>query len=48
MSYYERWVAAISRMMIEAGAWSTIELASKMESVARRGATYGDASGGVG
>lgn len=48
MSYYERWVAAVSRMMIEAGAWSTAELASKMEAVARRGPSYGEANGGVG
>jgi hypothetical protein len=47
MSYYERWVAAVSRMMIEAGAWSTVELATKMEAVARRGASYGEASDGA-
>ena len=46
MSYYERWVAALNQNLLEAGAYSLEELAKKMEEVARRGNTYGDASGG--
>ena len=46
MSYYERWVAALNQNLLEAGAYSLEELAEKMEEVARRGNTYGDASGG--
>ena len=45
MSYYERWIAAVNRNMIEAGAWTVAELAAAMEAVARRGPTYGAASG---
>jgi Nitrile hydratase beta subunit len=44
MSYYERWIAAVNRNMIEAGAWSLAELAARMEQVARRGPTYAEAS----
>ncbi|WP_338001369.1 ScnB-like protein [Frigidibacter sp. ROC022] len=44
MTYYERWIASVSRNMVEAGAWSTAELAAKMEEVARRGGTYGGAN----
>ncbi len=46
MSYYERWIAAVNRNMIEAGAWTVADLAAKMEAVARRGTTYADASRG--
>ena len=28
MSYYERWIAAVNRNMVEAGAWSLTELAA--------------------
>lgn len=44
MSYYERWIASIGQNMIEAGAFSTRDLAEKMKVVKARGATYGDAS----
>lgn len=44
MSYYERWIAALNRNMVEAGAWSIAELGAKMEAVARRGHTYAEAS----
>ena len=44
MSYYERWIASIGQNMIEAGAFSTQELAEKMEVIKARGVTYGDAS----
>ena len=44
MSYYERWISSICQNMIEVGAFSTLELATKMEIIKSRGATYGDAS----
>ena len=44
MSYYERWIAAVNRNMIEAGAWTVAELGARMEAVARRGATYAAAN----
>ena len=42
MSYYERWIGSVSQNMVEAGAFSTAELADKMAQVKARGATYGD------
>lgn len=47
MSYYERWVAAVNQNLLEAGSYSLSELAERMEQVARRGATYGDANAPV-
>ena len=44
MSYYERWIASINQNLIESGAYTTEELATKMAEVEARGATYGDAS----
>lgn len=44
MTYYERWIAAIAQNLVEAGAFSLAELNVKMEAVAARGPTYGDAS----
>lgn len=46
MSYYERWIAAINRNLIGAGIYTTAELAQRMEEVARRGDTYGEAQHG--
>ena len=46
MTYYERWVASVNQNLIEAGAYTTAELAEKMQSVKARGTTYGDASNG--
>ncbi|WP_342075357.1 ScnB-like protein [Yoonia sp. SS1-5] len=46
MTYYERWMASINQNLIEAGVYSTAELAQKMSEVASRGNTYGDAAGG--
>lgn len=43
LSYYERWIAAINQNLIEAGVYSTAELAQAMRDVAARGATYGAA-----
>ena len=45
MSYYERWIAAITQNLIEAGAFTIEELNARMEQVAARGATYGEAQG---
>ena len=44
MTYYERCMASVSQNMVEAGAFSTAELADKMAQVKARGATYGDAT----
>ena len=44
MSYYERWIVSVSQNMVEAGAFSTAELADKMAQVKARGETYGDAT----
>lgn len=45
MSYYERWIASVNQNLVEAGTYSLEELGRKMETVARRGATYGEAQG---
>ena len=45
-TYYERWIAAITQNLLEAGAFSVEELNARMEEVARRGVTYGEAQGG--
>lgn len=42
MSYYERWIFAVNRMLIEAGVYTTDELASKLSQVQERGSTYGE------
>ena len=44
MSYYERWIESVSQNMVEAGAFSTAELAIRMAQVKTRGTTYGDAT----
>ncbi len=44
MSYYERWIAAVNRNLIGLGTYTTAELAAKMEEVAARGPTYGEAA----
>ncbi len=45
MTYYERWIASITQNMIEAEAFTTEELNQRMEEVAARGPTYGEAQG---
>ncbi|MEM0923317.1 MAG: ScnB-like protein [Pseudomonadota bacterium] len=45
MTYYERWISSVTQNMIESGAFSIEELNAKMEEVAARGATYGEAQG---
>lgn len=47
MSYYERWIAAVARNLIEAGAFTADELGRKMNEVAARGDGYAAASGGA-
>lgn len=44
MSYYERWIASVNQNLLESGVYSLSELGTKMEQVARRGPTYGQAS----
>ncbi|MEJ6398002.1 ScnB-like protein [Yoonia sp. 208BN28-4] len=46
MTYYERWIASVNQNLIEAGIYTTAELAERMEQVTARGTTYGDATGG--
>ena len=41
--YYERWIAAINQNLIEAGTYTLEELGQRMEDIAARGGTYGDA-----
>jgi hypothetical protein len=45
MTYYERWIASITQNLIEAGAFTIEELNARMEEVASRGPTYGEAQG---
>ena len=45
MTYYERWIASVTQNMVEAGAFTTEELNARMEEVAARGPTYGEAQG---
>jgi len=45
MSYYERWIASVTQNLIEAGALTVDELNARMEEVAARGPTYGEAQG---
>ena len=44
MTYYERWIASVNQNLVEAGVYTTADLAEKMTEVASRGATYGDAN----
>ncbi len=43
-TYYERWIAAICQNLIEAGAFTTAELAERMSDIEARGQTYADAA----
>lgn len=45
MTYYERWIASITQNLIESGVFTADELTARMEEVARRGPTYGEAQG---
>ncbi|WZU64966.1 ScnB-like protein [Yoonia algicola] len=44
MTYYERWIASVNQNLIEAGVYTTAELAQRMTQVAARGTTYGEAA----
>ncbi|WP_226782634.1 SH3-like domain-containing protein [Oceaniglobus trochenteri] len=44
MSYYDRWIAAVNQNLVESGVYTLSELGQRMEQVARRGPTYGQAS----
>ncbi|PJJ87383.1 nitrile hydratase beta subunit [Brevirhabdus pacifica] len=46
MGYYERWIASVNQNLLEGGVYTTEELGTRMEAVARRGASYGEAAGG--
>lgn len=43
-TYYERWIAAVNRNLIEAGVYSTADLAAKLAEIRARGDTYGACS----
>lgn len=43
-SYYERWIRSVTQNLMEAGVFTPGELGAKMEEVAGRGETYGEAS----
>ena len=45
MTYYERWIASITQNLIESNAFTIEELNQRMEEVAARGPTYGEAQG---
>lgn len=44
-TYYERWVEAVARNLVEAGVLTIAELNARMAEVAARGATYAEAQG---
>ncbi|WP_306153384.1 SH3-like domain-containing protein [Roseovarius sp. MMSF_3281] len=46
MSYYERWIAAINQNLLESGTYSIEELGARMDEIARRGPSYGEAQDG--
>lgn len=46
-SYYERWVAALRRNLVETGVLTPEELATRMEEIRARGDTYGDVTAGA-
>ncbi|MEM9393208.1 MAG: ScnB-like protein [Pseudomonadota bacterium] len=46
LSYYERWVGALRRNLVETGVLTPEELAVRMNEIAQRGTTYGDATEG--
>ncbi|MEO0682232.1 MAG: ScnB-like protein [Pseudomonadota bacterium] len=47
-SYYERWIEAVNRNLVEAGVYSTADLSAKLAEVKARGETYAEASLGDG
>jgi|SRR6056297_1429721 len=47
MSYYERWIAATNQNLIETGVYTITELAERMDEIAARGSSYGEAQTGA-
>ncbi|MBK0399090.1 nitrile hydratase subunit beta [Limibaculum sp. M0105] len=45
LTYYERWVSACAQNLVECGVITLDELNARMNEVAARGATYGEAQG---
>lgn len=46
MSYYERWIAAVTQNLVEGGVVTTEDLGRRMDEIAARGPTYGEAADG--
>lgn len=46
MTYYERWMAAVNQNLIEQGVYTLEELGTRMQEIAQRGETYGEAQDG--
>jgi len=44
-SYYDRWISAVNQNLVEGGVYTLHELATRMEDIAARGPTYGEAQG---
>ena len=44
MTYYERWIAAVARNLVEAGVLTNDEIGRRIAEVEKRGASYGAAS----
>jgi hypothetical protein len=44
MTYYERWIAAVARNLMDAGVFTAADLSAKMAEVAARGDGYAAAS----
>ena len=43
MSYYERWIAAVTQNLVESGSLTLDEIGTRMAEIAARGGTYGEA-----
>jgi hypothetical protein len=46
MTYYERWMAAVNQNLVEQGVYTLEELGTRMEEIAQRGDSYGEAQDG--
>ena len=44
MTYYERWIASVNQNLVEGEIYTLAELGERMDSVAKRGDTYGIAT----
>ena len=44
MTYYERWISAVARNLVEAEVLTNDEIGRRIEEIRARGATYGEAS----